>query len=65
MLTLILGLIGGGVVGVLLAWWPGGPWWAVSGAVVGFALPVVLLNLWLKKRLEQVFLHVQELLQGT
>jgi tetratricopeptide (TPR) repeat protein len=64
-LTLILGLIGGGVVGVLLAWWPGGPWWAASGAVVGFALPVVLLNLWLKKKLEQVFLQVQELLQGT
>ncbi len=65
MLTLILGLIGGVMVGGVLAWWPGGPWWITSGAVLGFALPVVLLNLWLKKRLEKVFMQVQELLQGT
>jgi len=64
-LTLVIGLAGALVLGGLLAWWPGGPWWSASGATVGFVLPVVLLNLWLKKQLEKVFLGVQNLLQGT
>jgi uncharacterized membrane protein YfcA len=61
-LTLVLALICGvvgAVVGVTLLHSTG---WAIFLGIICFLVPAILSNLWLKKRLEAVFMHVQEMI---
>jgi tetratricopeptide (TPR) repeat protein len=60
-LTLVLALICG-VVGALLGVFLLSTGWAIFLGIVCFLVPAILSNLWLKKRLEAVFLRVQDMI---
>lgn len=63
-LTLILALLAAVASALLAGVWLA-PGWAILIGMFAFLVPAILLNLWVKKRLEAVFTQVQVQVEGT
>lgn len=60
MLTLVLGVLGGLLVGTVAQVSLGHVGWAVFGFILGFFSTTISINLWMRKKLEAVFRDVQK-----
>jgi len=64
-LTVIIALLAGTGIGTLAGTLLGSNGWGITLGVVGFVLAAIPLNLWMKKRLEALFIDVQSKVEGT